>query len=788
MVIIWLAVAWLAGIMLGSLLPADPLAWVGVAVSLGAAAAYWRRQPVSLALACGAILCLGAARYCAALPTIDASHVAAYNHQGQVRLTGVVVAEPDEQPTFTRLLLRAETVALSGQAEQPVSGLVQVIAPTLPARGYGDRLLLEGTLRQPPRRNDFDYRLYLARQGVFSQIEPERPIVRLAPGQASPIRQALVALKERTRAAVNRLLPGPEAALLNGMLLGEERDLAPALVRAFRQTSTSHILVISGYQITLIAGVLVRAGQPLVGRRAAGWLALLGILLYTLLVGAGASVLRAGVMGGLLIIAATLIGRPTFAPASLFSAALLMTAARPFILWDIGFQLSFAATLGIMLYQQPLSDHLLGGPTPGPPLAAVARPFAEALVVTIAAQVFTLPLLIGYFQTISPAALATNLLVVPAQPAIMLVGGVAALVALLAPPLGQIIAYAAWPFLAYMTAVVELFARLPHATVPVNAPTALVVLLIGAILGLTWLVAQRDESSGLRAWLRQRRLRPAALVAGLLLALLLLAWLLTQPDGRLHVTFLDVGQGDAIFIETPSGRQILVDGGQNPALLADHLGRRIPFWDHTLDVVVATHPDADHVQGLSAVFDRYRVQSFLTNGQPSPDPAASSVLAAAGETPIHSARAGDSLTLGDGVTIEVLAPAGPAAGLSDNDSSVVLRLAYGDFNLLLTGDAGAAAETELLRSGQPLQAMVLKAGHHGSNTSSSAAFLAAVRPTYVIISAGAGNDFGHPAPAMVERAAAVGATVLSTIELGTIEVVSDGRRLWWQADPAPALP
>jgi competence protein ComEC len=272
-----------------------------------------------------------------------------------------------------------------------------------------------------------------------------------------------------------------------------------------------------------------------------------------------------------------------------------------------------------------------------------------------------------------------------------------------------------------------------------------------------------------------------------IVAILVVAWGLSQPDGKLHVSFLDVGQGDATFIQTPSGRQILIDGGALPSVINDHLGRQIPFWDRDIDIVVATHPDADHVAALPGVFDRYRVGRLITNGQDAEEQSYQALLAAAAEneTPVHPVAAGEVIVIDDGVRLEILNPSSPQPlapnPQSDNDNSVAIRLLYGDFSLLLTGDAGTPAERQMLSGGQRLAALVYQAGHHGARGSSSPAFLEAIRPQYVVVSAGEGNRFGHPHEEVLQRAADVGAAVLRTDELGTIEVISDGQTIWWEA-------
>ena len=267
------------------------------------------------------------------------------------------------------------------------------------------------------------------------------------------------------------------------------------------------------------------------------------------------------------------------------------------------------------------------------------------------------------------------------------------------------------------------------------------------------------------------------LVAFLALAAVVV-WLALRglPDGRLHVYFLDVGQGDAILVQAPDGRQILVVGGPSPTALLNELGDVLPFWDRSLDLVVLTHPDGDHITGLIPLLDRYRVGQVLDVRQSATAPEAAPWLEglAALSVPRILAQRGMRLLVGDlGVT--VLHPGftqltGTAS--DDNNNAVVLRLDYGRTSLLLTGDAEAEAEADMIAAGLPLHADVLKIGHHGSNGASSLAFIAAVAPRLAVIPVGADNKFGHPHPAVLERLK--GVEVLRTDQNGRIEVVSDG--------------
>ncbi len=264
----------------------------------------------------------------------------------------------------------------------------------------------------------------------------------------------------------------------------------------------------------------------------------------------------------------------------------------------------------------------------------------------------------------------------------------------------------------------------------------------------------------------------------------LLVWLaaLQLPDGQLHVAFLDVGQGDAILITTPDGQQVLVDGGPSPTQLAWALGRQMPFWDRSLDLVVLTHPDDDHMTGLIPLFGRYRVERALTAARTLDAEEALHWREAADAAglPIVVAERGMQIDLGRGVRLDVLHPEAappPSRAADDNNNSVVLRLTYGATSFLLTGDLEAEGEQVLLTSGQPLAAQVLKVAHHGSGRGTTAEFLSAVMPQLAVIQVGADNRFGHPAPEVLERLAVANVQVQRTDQHGTIEIVSDGRRL-----------
>ena len=261
----------------------------------------------------------------------------------------------------------------------------------------------------------------------------------------------------------------------------------------------------------------------------------------------------------------------------------------------------------------------------------------------------------------------------------------------------------------------------------------------------------------------------------------------SSHDGRLHVYFLDVGQGDSILVVTPGGAQLLIDGGPSPLGAVRGLGPRMPFGDRDLDMVVLTHPDEDHFRGLTEVVDRYAVDLVMSNGGASLNPLYlewEQALARDAEN-IRGVAAyrGQTIPLGDGARLEVLNPPPQlvrGTGSDSNNNGLVLRLVYGQVSFLLTADIEAEAEERLLREGRPLGSTVLKVPHHGSKTSTTPRFLAAVNPSAAVISSGAENPFGHPHTAVTDRLDTIpgsGRTYV-TADRGDIEFITDGARLW----------
>jgi competence protein ComEC len=511
------------------------------------------------------------------------------------------------------------------------------------------------------------------------------------------------------------------------------------------------------------------------GARRGGLAAGLGIGAYAILVGGDASVVRAAIMGGLSLLALRL-GRTTHALASLSAAAIVMTAVRPASLWEAGFQLSFAATLGLVVYGAPLqawlareSQRLL----PKHQSERVARLLSEYGLYTLAAIVTTFPLTSLLFGRFSLVTLAANPVILPAQPAVMVFGGLAVLLGMVWIPLGQAVAWIAWPFAAFTNRAVEFFAGLPLGDLAVGRFSPAMAIGYYACLALAtlWFKIPADR--------RPRLKLPAASAAFGLAGLLAangLVWrhALDLPDGRLHLTVLDVDGGDAVLIESPSGRFVLMNGGSSPIQLSEAVGVRLPLFARRLDWVVLSATDDSHVAGLDGIEERFSIGAVLVAGPPG-SRAFQSWIGKAAEAglPLVPAEAGHALDLGDGARLEVAAL---------GERGAILRATYGLASVVMNsvGEPGLVMDLAQQQGIPPATALLLADG--GELATNPPPWIQHLSPWVALISVSAGNPRGLPSPELL--AVLDGTTVLRTDVNGWIELTTDGERLWVEVERA----
>ena len=616
-----------------------------------------------------------------------------------------------------------------------------------PSIEAGQPVAGRGVLRAvDPTASGFD--AYLAGRGDVARASVSELLARGPP--TNPwLRMATSARQALSRGA-HAALPAREAALLLGLSIGDTSGMDAEVEEDFRASGLAHLVAVSGANVAMfLAPVLAVAARLRMRLRTRVALGLCAVAFFALLTRWEPSVLRASAMASVAL-AGVWAGRPRSTGALLGASIIVLLMADPGLAHSVGFQLSVAATVGLALMAGPLAHRFRFLP----------RPVALAAAATVAAQVGVTPLLLMHFGVVPTVTLLANLLAFPAV-AVALFGGLAASGAALAwPAVGQGLGGPAAAPLAYLIGLADRMARAPLPSVTGEGLAAAVVAAVVALL-VAWRL-QRGRRGG----------RARVAVAAVFLAAV--AWPAAGLGGATGITvsFLDVGQGDAAVVRGPEGATILIDAGPEPDQVAVELAA---LGVRRIDLAVASHGHADHVEGFPAVLARHPVGLLLEPGCPVDSPSYRRFLDAVRdeEVPVRHPRGGSVMRVG-ALVVQILGPDGCAID-SPNDDSVVLRILLGGVPIaLFAGDAEVPAQRDLLEDEDPITAAVLKVPHHGGDTSDPE-FLQSVDATVAVVSTGP-NDYGHPHPVLLAALRAHGMAVYRTDLAGdvTVRFDSDG--------------
>ena len=615
-------------------------------------------------------------------------------------------------------------------------------------------------------------------------------------------------VRQFTGQNLNGALGASDTGLPTALLTGDRSEIGRDTTNNFRSAGLAHLLAISGLHVSLIGGIAMTASVFVFGRRHHVYLLipLITVLIYAALAGFAPPITRAAIMFAVFILGRSM-GRGSHTLAALALAALVMVALEPAIITSLSFQLSFAAMLGISFVSPVLEGfHELTTSNSNRTLKTdlfnrTRRFIIGSLAVSFAATVSTLPLVALHFDAVPIWGPFATLLAVPAIPVLIVASASLVLIAQLPTP--WIIEIATLPVVAttsYLTWIAGFFSDLPPRPFETNSWTSWMVIAYYASLAALiplWPVVtnvSRRFASALATpitTIMSTANVSNGATAGFIAALFLTGatgWVATlvsnQTNPHLNVRFLETDYGESIFIETPNGNRMLIDGGGGKTEVADILGNLLPLSDRQIDVVLLTHADADHVGGLPEVLRRFPVTTIIHSGiSKETNIYESWSRSIENREDVHIAWQGLTLGLDQDVFVEVLSAGcerNSAPCSASNDTSIVTILRHGDISFLFTGDIEEDGEANLVSNHPDIRATVLKAPHHGSKTSSTQTMLDAVRPAIVVVSPGSANHSGHPHPTVLDRLkTSVGDNrVFRTDQLGTIELRTDGQRLW----------
>lgn len=659
------------------------------------------------------------------------------------------------------------TLNVSYVGKRKACGKVSVVSKAGQVN-YGDKVELRGKLEELQSLANpgiMSFSDFLKNKGINCQLSsPRAPPKIIANGGGNPLKKFSIAVKNRLIIVPQKTLPEPYSTLLASIVFGSKASKTPVEIKeTYKRAGVAHLLVASGMHLGILIGVcllVVRSARlPL-------WIGILIVsivnFMYALMTGFGPSILRAAIMAEIMLVG-LLFEREKEVYTSLSLAAFIILLFNPKCLFDVGFQLSFGATCSLVYVAPVIGEKLK---------AFIPAYVATTLSVALSPVLVSVPITLFHFNQASLIGIITNVLLLPWVGIIVVLGFVSTVLGAIFLPLGELINGANLILLWIADKIITTLAALPFAQVFMAPPK--IPLIIGYYLGLAGIVEVLRRGR----FPKINKFRLMVLAFAVFSIILWNAALSSDVKG-LTITVLDVGQGDAILVEGPSGKKMLIDGAERKK--AERI--IIPFLQRQgvrkLDLVILTHPHEDHVGGLPPVLEKIKVETVLDSGFVYKNESYRRFLDLVEKNKIkyHLARAGQKINFGKEVEGLILYPSLPFVDENVNNASVVLRIKYGKFSMIFTGDNEEEGEERILETfpASHLASTVLKAGHHGSRTSSSAHFLDAVNPAAAVISCGKHNKFKHPHSSTLEKFAARGIKTYRTDQQGAVTIKTNGK-------------
>lgn len=744
-------------------------------------------------------------------------HIVHYVSKEKLTMEGVIDETPLESPDGQVLIVAIRHI-IEANKDLPVEGKVMLTVRVNYPRQYGDFIRFRSRLRKPHNFHNpgsFDYEKHLRAQGIMVQGTVYAPsdMVLIKTGLGNPFKMGLERLRSRLRQVIAENSSTPEREIIQALLLGETKQIPPLIRENFNRTGTSHILAISGLNVAMVASftifltmVIMKSSPYLLLRfnavRVATFVALVPVIIYALIAGLGISVIRATIML-LVFLLAILLRKDRDLFNTLALAALIILLISPYALFDVSFQLSFVAVASLIFVSPILTTLFRSGQTEGKAATvSLPRKILHTLLlficVTLSATLGTLPIIASSFNGLSTITLLANLIIVPLLGMVALTTGIAVIITLpLSSALAGLLVQLTSLPAGLSVAVINFLASLPGSYVIITTP-GLLEMICYYLLLIIIVIMIRNKMGGNYPAGGQTARQQIFLKLALLALIIFFTGDALYLAGRGHfrrqleVTAIDVGQGSATLISLPAGKNMLIDGGGS-AMGSFDMGKFVlaPYlWRQRIskfDVVVLTHAHPDHLLGLLHILKNFPVREVWTSGHASATEDYKNFLKLIKEKGVTHRIVGEKtaplVINGVGFTVfnagASTLPFKSQAALfrETNDSSLAIKIVFGQVGFLFPGDISDAMEKKIMEMGADIKSDVLFVPHHGSFSSSSVPFLKAVRPRIAIISCGLNNAYNLPHPDVLKRYAALSARIYRTDLDGAVTLTTDGREI-----------
>lgn len=620
----------------------------------------------------------------------------------------------------------------------------------IPSIKYGDSLYIEGEFKKPEEARNYkgyNYKQYLKTKKIIGTVELEKAKI-LKSSNGSFIHNIQKYIKD----TINGTLTDEEGNLLLAILLGDKDKLSEDIQESFKTSNLSHMLAVSGAHVSyIILGLTYVLQNSIIGKKNGKIVCIFFLLVFMAITNFTPSVTRACIMAVLTLFSG-IVYRKSDVYTNISVAALITLIFNPYSLLDLGFQLSYGGTIGIIIFIKRIQEKKSN--------SKVVNYIKQMALVSIYANIIIIPIMMYHFNTVSLTFIISNIMASPILGIIVINGFLFIITSITVKPLTRLIAIFIKPILSILIKISQICSKLPFSNILVVTPYMFNVISYYAIILYC---------------IKSKKNNKCKIIICLLIVLILINFIIYIFPQKLRIFFIDVGQGDSTLIITPDKKTVLVDGGGSDSfdvgekvLLPYLLDRRIL----KVDYVLISHFDTDHATGVAQILGKIDVSSIILTRQLEENDIYRHILSIAKEKKIKLiyVKEGDVLKIG-GIKISIIHPENKLMINNPmNNNSIVCKVEYNSFSMLLTGDIEMEAEELILRKNINLKADVLKVAHHGSKTSTTGEFLKAINPKVALIGVGKNNNFGHPSNEVIQRLKENGTRIYRTDENGEISI------------------
>ena len=682
-------------------------------------------------------------------------------HGMKAEIIGWVCEDPDERVGSMKLTICADEIGVGGKKEK-VSGKILVSVKLYPKYEYGDTIRIIGKLEKPKNFDNFAYDKYLSRYNIYSVIYyPQAQVLSHARGNS--VYSAILRFKNFVKEKIDLSVPEPQASIINAFFLGTRGGIPDDINQAFKASGIIHLIAISGSHITLIM-VMMETLLPFfyIPRKKAFYVICAIIAVYVALIGAPASAVRAAIMGAAILFAKKIGRLSKSLNILLFTGSMMLLQNSKLLFDDIGFQLSFLALWGIIEFIPRWEEKFSSWPD--------FFGLKSMMFMTLASQIATFPVLAYNFKMLSLIAPITNIFVLPLFTFFMGITLVSIAITFFISSFSVWIFFIPYILVSYIMGAAQFFSKIPFAYIPLeNFSFEVMIVSFFLIFYFTYQgfsKTKHDENIKKDTGILMPIFKYSSLAVFVIFFVFIISpYVFSKTKTSRIAIFFDIGQGDAAFLRTKSGKTALIDGGPDNAVLYK-VGKYLPFWEKNINTIIITHPHADHMTGIVEILRRYSVSQIIMNDSrvTTLESQALEKMISKRNVTVHYIRSKKDMEFDSDMILKFLYPqksfsATTTDSMNLNDTSIVFQAVWGETKLLFMGDLEKDAQNDII--GEDIKSQIIKVAHHGSEDSLNKNFLSRVSSEYSIISVGE-NTYGHPSLRVIRELERLGSKVFTT--------------------------